>query len=64
MAETHLDHHVRSRHPPERRTYLAESWDLHPEGDRIIAAEAGESSCGRVILVQNFFEELRARVGN
>ena len=55
---------VLSRQPVLVGTYLAESWDLHPEGDRIVAVEGGDSSRGRVILIQNWFEELKARVGN
>ena len=45
---------------------------LHPDGDRFVfaqnvgavAAEGGASVPDRLILVQNFFEELKARVPN
>ena len=45
---------------------------LHPDGDRFIFAqnvgtadaEGGASVPDRLILVQNFFEELKARVPN
>ena len=53
------------------REYVA--YDLHPEGDRLVVAqtvttatvsEGGAAEPQRLILVQNFFEELKERVGN
>ena len=48
--------------------YIPEFWDLHPEGARVLAVQS-ESAFGagqpqRFIMVTNFFEELRQRMGN
>jgi len=46
---------------------------LHPDGDRFILAVGGDAISSasfapsrpeRLVLVQNFFEELRQRMGN
>ncbi len=40
-------------------------WDPSPSVDRVPAGvEAEEGQLGQLILVQNFFEELKERVGN
>jgi len=53
--------------------YFRPASDLHPEGDKIIVAAVARVSAApsgvatepeRFILVQNWFEELRQRVGN
>ena len=53
------------------RDYVA--YDLHPEGDRLVAAqtvttatvsEGGATEPQRLILVQNFFEELKELLPN
>ena len=53
--------------------YLQALSDLHPDGDRLVVpqavtaatnVEAGAPEPPRLILVQNFFEELKARVPN
>ena len=52
--------------------YLVDFSHLHPDGDRLVvpqnvfAADPGEDAtrAQRLILVQNFFEELRQRMGN
>jgi hypothetical protein len=48
------------------------AWDLHPDGERFLvmvddggtAATPGEPSPTRYLVVLNFFEELKARMGN
>ena len=55
---------VLSRQPVLVGNYLSESWDLHPDGDRVVVAEADQSSRGRVIIVLNWFDELKARIPN
>ncbi len=52
--------------------YLTEYWDLHPAGDRIVVAQpvasndqgATASGSERFIVVTNWFEELRQRMGS
>ena len=53
--------------------YLRTFSDLHPDGDRLVVpqdvtaatnVEGGATEPPRLILVQNFFEELKARVPN
>jgi hypothetical protein len=50
-----------------------DNWDVHPDGERFLvtvneesgaAADGGEPSQTRFLVVLNWFEELRARVGN
>ena len=37
------------------------NYDLHPDGERVAVLKASEAEAGRhhVILIQNFFDELR-----
>ena len=55
--------------------YRRNFWDLHPDGDRLVIPQdvgaPGEDTAAdeapepeRVIVVQNWFEELRQRMGN
>jgi hypothetical protein len=51
--------------------YWIEDWDLHPDGDRFVVSRpvppvrrSGESDEVRFVVVLNFFEELKQRVGN
>ena len=62
---------VLSRDSLFTREYVA--YDLHPEGDRLVAAqtvttatvsEGGAAEPPRLILVQNFFEELKELLPN
>jgi serine/threonine-protein kinase len=58
---------VLSREPVLAGSYMAEAWDLHPDGDRIVVAQrtvlvAEEQE--RFVVVVNWFEELKQRVGN
>ena len=39
-------------------------WDVSPDDQRILVLGPSEEGVGRYVLVQNFFEELRQRVGN
>lgn len=56
---------VVSRAPVITGSYLAEDWDLHPDGDRIVVVEASAAQApqGDFLVVVNWFEELRARLG-
>ena len=58
---------VLSQAPVLTGSYLAERWDLHPDGDRIVVAADPSGDAGEVapevIVVENFFEELKERVG-
>ena len=49
------------------------NWDIHPDGERFLvtvfeesgaATAGGEPSPTRFLVVLNWFEELKARVGN
>jgi hypothetical protein len=52
--------------------YYRPGWDLHPDGDRLVVSQAlneatvlqSEALAERFIVVTNFFEELRQRMGN
>ncbi len=53
--------------------YFRPAWSLHPDGDRLVvpqnvnaaAAPAGEGAePERFVVVVNWFEELRQRMGN
>jgi Tol biopolymer transport system component len=66
---------VTSRDTVLTGTYLSFTSDLHPDGDRLvisqdIAAPGGDAATGnapepeRFLVVTNWFEELRARLGN
>ena len=47
--------------------FRPENWDLHPDGDRIVAAQPSllpQSDADGYFVVVNFFEELKARVPN
>ena len=69
-VRTDPDFAVDSRERLNSRTGFWQSsqrhWDLTPDGQRLLAIgprpEAG--GVGRYVLVQNFFEELRQRMGN
>ena len=67
-VETEPTFRVISHEPVLSGAYFPEFWDLHPDGDRIIAAqlvgEADGTGGQEIILVQNWFEELKRRVGN
>ena len=50
---------------------LAEGWDLHPDGDKFIMSILGGATSAtdpvlgsRYLVVLNWFEELKARMGN
>ncbi len=46
--------------------YLPELWDLHPDGNRIVVAQAAglgeDAEAGRFLVVVNWLEELERRV--
>jgi hypothetical protein len=51
-------------------SYEVEWWDLHPDGDRIVVAQAVaqgdpyvDSGSDRFVVVVNWFEELKERLG-
>ena len=55
-----------------RGTYRLDEWDLHPDGDRVVILQDVNALGGvtaadgapRFIVVTNWFEELRQRMGN
>ena len=63
---------ARAQFNPGQRSEPSAGSALHSDGDRFVLAqnagvadaEGGVSEAYRVILVQNFFEELKARVPN
>ncbi len=50
-----------STHPAT--TFLGGSYAVAPDNQRLLIMETGESEGGQLILVQNFFEVLKERVG-
>ena len=55
--------------PPEYAAFEADDfYDVSPDGERFLMVrpvpEGGDEAKSRYILVQNFFEELKARVPN
>ena len=40
------------------------NYDVAPDGQQFILIRGRDEAPGQVVLVQNFFEELRAKVGN
>ena len=54
---------VLSTHPLEPGTILNRFFDVHPSGERFLVPLRGATSEGRTIFVQNWDEELNARLG-
>ena len=50
-----------STHPAT--TLMSGSYAVAPDDQRVLVMETGTGREGELILVQNFFEELKARVG-
>jgi hypothetical protein len=53
--------------------YFADGSDLHPDGDRLVIPQTGQAATNlegvasgseRFLVVTNWFEELRERMGN
>ena len=62
---------VQRRDPLFTGNYIRSGWSLHPEGDRLVvrqptlgAGDGEASETERFLIVTNWFEELRQRVGN
>ena len=66
---------VRQREPVFVMDLVGSGWDLHPDGDRFIVTEGAQtapapqgapatSSPERYLIVLNWFEESKERVGN
>ncbi len=62
---------VQSRDSLFTGTYVRIAWSLHPDGDRLVVPqpvlagqEGVDSETERFIVVVNWFEELRGRMGN
>ena len=62
---------VQSREPLFTGTYVGRDWSLHPDGDRLVVPqpvlagqEGVDSETERFLVVTNWFEELRQRMGN
>lgn len=53
---------VLSTHPLEPGTVLSPFFDVHPSGERFLVPLRGASSEGRIVFVQNWDEELNARL--
>ena len=63
---------VIEREPVLQGNYEVNTWDLHPDGDRIVVAQDVQAAAAspdqpaepeRFIIYMNFFEELRGVVG-
>ena len=39
-------------------------YDVHPDGDRFVMLQMGAATQSALVLVQNWFDEVDARVGN
>lgn len=69
-VRTDPDFAVDSRERLDSRPYFRQNiirhWDLTPDGQRllVIGARLEAGGLGRYVIVQNWFEELRALAGN
>jgi serine/threonine-protein kinase len=67
-VETTPDFRVRSRavlfEGPYTHWVYHSNYDVHPDGDRFVMIKPVEAVSTRLVVVLNWFEELKARVGN